>query len=215
MHINNFMSPSRLAQRTWGMAAVTAGLGIAKAIKGGADKRAAKKANEEAKARMEKDREAYMNMDTSNPYLNMENTMEDLTVNTQAAEFQAEQNQVGMATTLGNMNKAAGGSGVAALAQALANQNQIANQKASISIAEQEKANQTAERREAGNIQMAERKGEEHSKRLQRGLLGKALELSASEVQGTQSEINAANEAIESGIDTALSGVGHGFGGVE
>ena len=40
-----------------------------------------------------------------------------------------------MADTLSKMNTAAGGSGIAALAQAMANQSQIANQKASVSIA--------------------------------------------------------------------------------
>ena len=40
------------------------------------------------------------------------------------ADFQAEQNQIGMAHTLSNMNNAAGGSGIAALAQAMANQGQ-------------------------------------------------------------------------------------------
>ena len=195
-------------------AAISAGMGVAKAIKGSSDKRAAKEANAKAKAEMEKDKDAYMNKDTSNPYLNLENTMEDLTVNTQAADFTAEQNQVGMANTLQNMNQAAGGSGVAALAQALANQGQIANQKASISIAEQEKANQKLERAEAGKIQLAERKGEEHSKRLQRGLLGKALELSAGEVTSTAADINAAQRDIESGIEGVGSAVGTFAGGI-
>ena len=142
------------------MALISGGLQVAKAIKGGADKRKAKKANEAAKVEMDKALDKYRNMDTSNPYLNMENTMEDLTVNTQAADMAAEQNQVGMANTLNNMNQAAGGSGIAALAQAMANQSQIANQKASTSIATQEKQNQAAERKEAGRIQDMEREGE-------------------------------------------------------
>jgi len=120
--------------------------GIGKMIKGNADKRKAMKENEAAKIQMEKDKEAYMNMDTSNPYMNMENTMEDLTVNTQAADFAAEQSQASTANVLNNMNQAAGGSGIAALAQAMANQGQIGAQKASMSIAQQEKANQAAER---------------------------------------------------------------------
>ena len=45
-----------------GAAIVTAGTGIAKAIKGGADKRKAKKANDAAKAKMEADKEKYMNL---------------------------------------------------------------------------------------------------------------------------------------------------------
>ena len=126
-----------------GVAAVaSAGIGIARAIKGGADKRAAKKANEIARAQMEKDRKAYMNIDTSNPYLNMENTMEDLTVNTQAAEFASQKAEQGMANTLNNMKQSAGGSGIAALAQTLASQSQLQAQQASASIGQQERANQ-------------------------------------------------------------------------
>ena len=66
-----------------GVAVVSAGVGIAKMIKGSSEKRKAKKANEQAKKDMEASLEKYKQMDTSNPYLNMENTMEDLTVNTQ------------------------------------------------------------------------------------------------------------------------------------
>ena len=195
-------------------AGVKAVSGIASAIKGGADKRAAKEANKKAKAQMEKDREAYMNMDTSNPYSNMENTMEDLTVNTQAADFQAEQNQIGMANTLSNMNKAAGGSGIAALAQAMANQGQIANQKASISIAEQEKNNQAAERKEASRIQGLEREGEIQSRNLKQTLAGKALEFSAGDVAQSAADISAAQDKISSGIDSAASAVGSFAGGI-
>ena len=195
--------------------AVSAGLGVAKAISGGADKRRAKKANEAAKIKMEADKEKYMNMDTSNPYMNMENTMEDLTVNTQAADFAAEQNQVGMANTLGNMKQAAGGSGVAALAQAMANQGQIANQKASISIAQQEKANQTAERGEASRIQGLEREGDVQSRNLRAKMAGEMLRLSSGEVTQTAADIDTAQATIESGIDTAGSAVGTYLGGID
>ena len=149
-----------------GVAVVGIGMGVAKMIKGSNKKKKAKKANAAAKEAMEKDKEKYMNQDTSNPYLNMENTMEDLTVNTQAADFAAQQNETAMADTMSGMNQAAGGSGVAALAQAMANQSQIANQKASISIAEQEKGNQELERKEAGKIQNLEREGEIQSRNL-------------------------------------------------
>ena len=195
--------------------AVSAGLGVAKAISGGADKRRAKKANEAAKIKMEADKEKYMNMDTSNPYMNMENTMEDLTVNTQAADFAAEQNQVGMANTLSNMKQAAGRSGVAALAQAMANQGQIANQKASISIAQQEKANQTAERGEASRIQGLEREGDVQSRNLRAKMAGEMLRLSSGEVTQTAADIDTAQVTIESGIDTAGSAVGTYLGGID
>ena len=83
----------------------------------------------------------YENLDTSNlaagfknPYQNMENTMEDLKVNTQQAEFQAQQFQQSQANIMQSLQGAAGGSGIAALAQTLANQGQLNLQKASASI---------------------------------------------------------------------------------
>ena len=197
-----------------GALAVTAGLGIAKAIKGGADKRKAKKENAAAKIEMEKAMDNYRNMDTSNPYLNMENTMEDLTVNTQAADMASEQNQIGMADTLGKMNQAAGGSGIAALAQAMANQSQIANQKASVSIATQEKGNQKAERTEASRIQGLEIDGEKYSRRLKGSIANAELQLASGNVAGTADAINMAQGNIESGINTVGSAAGTYAAGV-
>lgn len=189
-------------------AVVSAGLGVAKAIKGGADKRKAKKENAAAKIEMEKAMDNYRNMDTSNPYLNMENTMEDLTVNTQAADMANEQSQIGMADTLGRMNQAAGGSGIAALAQAMANQSQIANQKASASIATQEKGNQKAERTEASRIQGLEIDGEKYSRRLKGSIANAELQLASGNVAGAADAINIAQGNIDSGINTVGSSVG-------
>jgi hypothetical protein len=197
-----------------GAAVVSAGIGVAKAIKGGSDKKKAKAANDVAKKKMEADKEKYMQLDTSNPYMNMENTMEDLTINTQAADFAAEQSQVSTANVLNNMNQAAGGSGIAALAQAMANQGQIGAQKASASIAQQEKANQDAERKEAGNIQNLEREGEIQSRNLKKDLAATALGLSSADVQQTSSDIIAANEKIDEGISGVGSAVGSFAGGI-
>ena len=62
----------------------------------------------------------YKNIDTSNPYLNMENVMEDLTVNQKQAQFESQQFQQSQANILASLKGAAGGGGVAALAQQLA-----------------------------------------------------------------------------------------------
>lgn len=191
-----------------GAAIISVGMGVAQAIKGGADKRKAKKENAAAKIEMEKAMDNYRNMDTSNPYLNMENTMEDLTVNTQAADMANEQNQIGMADTLGRMNQAAGGSGIAALAQAMANQSQIANQKASASIATQEKGNQKAERTEASRIQGLEIDGEKYSRRLKGSIANAELQLASGNVAGAADAINIAQGNIDSGINTVGSSVG-------
>jgi len=72
----------------------------------------------------------------------MENAFEDLTVNTQQAEFEAQQNAQNQANIMSSMAGAAGGSGIAALAQSMANQGAMQAQKASASIGAQESANQ-------------------------------------------------------------------------
>ncbi len=85
----------------------------------------------------------------------MENTAEDLTVNTQQAEFLAQQQQQGLANTLASVRGAAGGSGVAALAQALSNQQTQNLQQASASIGMQETQNARAAAAQASQIQQA------------------------------------------------------------
>ena len=62
-------------------------------------------------------KDRYANLDTSNPYENIGNAYEDLTVNTQAADFAAQQSQQSSANIMSSLGAAAGGSGIAALAQ--------------------------------------------------------------------------------------------------
>jgi hypothetical protein len=61
----------------------------------------------------------YFAQDTSNLQANRENTMEDLTVNTQAADFTAQQQNQGLSNIMGSMSQAAGGSGIASLSAVL------------------------------------------------------------------------------------------------
>ena len=113
---------------------LTAASGIVSAIGGGIKARKAKEEARKAKAELEKNKRRFENLDTSNPYMNMENVMEDLTVNQQEAEFMKQQQQQNQANILQQMRGAAGGSGIAALAQTLANQGSLDAQKAATSI---------------------------------------------------------------------------------
>ena len=88
-----------------------------------------------------------------NEYAGLENTMEDLTINQQQAQFEAQQGQQQRANIMQQMGGAAGGSGVAGLAQAMANQGQLATQRASASIGQQEAANRMAAAQQAGRLQ--------------------------------------------------------------
>ena len=98
------------------MGAVQGLAGIAGGIIGSGkrkrEQREAQKEFDTNKARME-------GLDTSNLAVNQENTMEDLTVNTQQSDFINQQQQAGMANTMDKLSGAAGGSGIAALAQSL------------------------------------------------------------------------------------------------
>lgn len=171
--------------------------GIASGLIGSGRRRREQQA---AQADYNKRKLEYENLDTSNVYKNMENTMEDLTVNTQAAEFQAEQQQQGMANIMGSMQQSAGGSGIAALAQSMANQQNQNLQQASNSIAQQEQANNRAERQEAGRLNLYEKKGELISRDAQQEktetLMGMA-----------QGRLAAANEAKQAATSSIIGGV--------
>ena len=139
----------------------------AKAADGAISANKAKKKAESARDELDKQQNMFAQLDTSNPYLGMENTMEDLTVNQQAADFTKQQQMQSQANIMQQMRGSAGGSGIAALAQTLAAQGSMDAQKASASIAQQESANQLAAAKEAGTIQQQEIQGELQSRQMQ------------------------------------------------
>ena len=130
-----------------GAAIVTAGVGVYKAIKGNSAKKKAEKKAAAAKAEMDVRKAEYAQLDTSNPYAQYENQMSenvygDLTINQQQAEFTREQQQQSQANIMQGLQGAAGGSGIAALAQQMANQGSLQARQAAASIGTQEAANQ-------------------------------------------------------------------------
>ena len=181
-----------------------------KIIDGAKQAKEAKAEAAEAKKEYERNKEMFAGLDTSNPYANMENTMEDLTVNKQAAEFQKQQQMQQQANILDQMKGAAGGSGIAALAQAMANQGALDAQRASADIARQESANQQLQAREASRLQGMERQGEVMSREMERAKVTGLLGMSQSEMQQAEAKRAAANEQIMSGI-TDAAGVAGGL----
>ena len=144
--------------------------GIVSGLVGGGRRR---KEQRDARIEYDKMRTAYQNLDTSNiyadvrnQYANLENTFEDLTINQQQAQFEAQQGAQQRANIMQNLQGAAGGSGIAGLAQAMAMQGQIATQKASASIGQQEATQQRLMAQQAGRIQMAERGGEARAEQM-------------------------------------------------
>ena len=159
--------------------------GIAGGIIGGGKRRREQRA---AQKEFDINKARYENLETSNLAANMENAYEDLTVNTQAADFAAQQQQQAIANTMSSMQGAAGGSGIAALAQAMAGQQSQNLQKASASIGQQESANQMAAAKGDMAVQSAEIQGAQQSR---------AAELDKTEtlLGMSQQRLTAANEA--------------------
>ena len=172
--------------------------GIASGIIGSKKRKREQRA---AQAEFDKRKSQYEGLDTSNVYENMENTMEDLTVNQQQAKFQAEQSQQGLANIMGGMQGSAGGSGIAALAQSLAGQQQNQIRQASIDIGKQEQANQMAERQQAGNLQLYEAKGELISRDAEQEKVETLMGMS-------QQRLGAANKARQDATNAIVGGVG-------
>ena len=203
--------------------------GIIQGLVGRKKRRARQRA---AKKEYEKQRELYSQLDASNlaagfknTFTNMENAYEDLTVNQQQAQFMAQQNQQSQANTMEALRGAAGSSGIAGLAQIIANQSQLATQKASASIGLQESRNEQLAARGAAQNLMMERKGEYQAQvqRLAGARESRMLDYQKQEMElgfamqekaAADQAVQAANAALYGGIGTlATQAVTGGFGG--
>ena len=96
---------------------------------------------------LDKQKQEYKDIKFTNPYESMqnqfaENVYEDMTVNQQQAQFQAQQGAQQRANIMQGLRGSAGGSGIASLAQSMANQGQLQTQQISASIGAQEAQNQ-------------------------------------------------------------------------
>lgn len=188
-------------------AVTTAAVGAAKAVDGGIQANRAKKDAAKAQIELDKQKKAFEALDTSNPYLNMENTKEDLTVNTQEAEFAKQQSMQSQANIMEQYRGVAGGSGIAALAQTMANQGATDAQKASVSIGKQEQDNQKQQAVEASRIQDLEREGEVMSRTAEQGKIESLMGMSADEVAAANAARAAGKAQVYDGVGDIASGM--------
>jgi len=200
--------------------------GIAKGLAGydwGGKRR---KALAKSRAAFEKQKDVYRGLDTSNAfadiknkYEGMENAFEDLTVNTQQAQFEKQMFQQSQANTLQSLRGAAGGSGIAGLAQAMSNQAMTQAQKTSAAIGKQEAQNKLLAAQQASKIDQLERagadstqqliaKGELTSMQMEQSKQATLLGMDAQSVQGAQAAVQAGNQMMMSGISDVIGGVG-------
>ena len=196
-------------------------------------RRAAKDARDQqrkAQAGLDKRIREFENMDTSNLYadvrnplenISMENVYEDLTVNQQQAQFQAQQGAQQRANIMQSLQGAAGGSGIAALAQTLANQGQIAAQQASASIGQQEAANQRLQAQGAADVLAREQMKAEGASKAQLTRIGGEQASREAQQQKTEAlmgleagRLSSANEALAAARTQTSQGFGQALGGV-
>lgn len=149
----------------------------------------------------------FENIDTSNPYANITNPYANLTVNQQQADFMAQQTQQASANTMSQLSAAAGGSGIAALAQAMANQQTRNLQQASATIGAQEQANQRLMAQGAMQTQMARAQGDYLSQRMQANQATTQLAMA-------QRRKAAADQARQQATGALIGGIGKIAGGV-
>ena len=146
---------------SWVMLGVSAAGGIAKTL-GAIDwggKR--KKEQQRANAELAKRKQAYEQLTPSNPYADLQNTMEDLTINQQQVVYETQQAAISQANTMQALQGAAGGSGIAGLAQQMMNQGQQAAQRTAAGIGQQERANQMAAAQQEASIQSQKAQGDQ------------------------------------------------------
>jgi len=145
-----------------------AGIKIGAKLAGGLiGNRARKREQRNAQAGYDKQISRLENLDTSNPYANMQNTYEDATVNQQQSQFLAQQQQAALANTMSDLSGAAGGSGIAALAQSMASQQSANLQQASVDIGQQEQQNQMQQMAQQAQLDQLEVKGDMMSRQME------------------------------------------------
>lgn len=160
-----------------------------------------KRALARAQGAYDMQKQRFENMDTSNPYATMENVYEDATVNTQQADMVKQQQMQSQANMMDQFGAAAGGSGIAALAQAMSQQQSQNAQQAAASIGQQEQANQRLAMGEAGRIQDSKIQGDIMQRQAEFSKIESMMNLTGQDLQKAQAE-----KAMHDNM--AISGVG-------
>ena len=197
-----------------GVSQIFGGFAMARAAKAERDRQ--REIEQEAREERNKMRNIYMNLDTSNPYENMENVMEDLTINQQQAQFERQTFAQSQSNILQSLQGSAGGSGIAALAQSLAQQGQIAAQRSAASIGQQETANIQAARGMAAQLQQLQRQGRRETQQMNMQKFGTLQQMSQQEMMQAGAAASQAEQQRMSALGSAIGGIGttlSGFAG--
>ena len=150
---------------------------------------------------LEEQKARYRQFEFKNPYADMQNTFEDMTVDMRAADFQRQQGEQQRANILQALRGAAGTSGIASLAQSMAMQGQLQSQQIAANIAQQERQNAIMAAKMAGQIDMTERGG---AAMVQSAEMGRQSTLLGIEYGG----MAGANAGVQAAYANQMSGFG-------
>ena len=140
--------------------------------------------------------------DAENFYADMENPYEDMTVDMKAFDFQRQQGELQRANILQSLRGAAGGSGVAGLAQAMANQGALQTQQIAAGISQQERQNQGM--RLAASMQLDQMERQGAAQQQQMIMQGDAMVQSAE--FGRESTMLASEYGVLTGTGSGMQG---------
>jgi hypothetical protein len=157
----------------------------------------------QANAEFAAQKEAFQNTTFSNEFANLENTAEDLTVNQQASQFQAQQTDAALAQS---MNAAIASGGAAGGAQAIAAAALQSKAGISADLAKQESTNQAMRAQQAASNQMNEAQGADD---LQLRNYTKSQQL-LNMASGRKNAADAAREKATAGLISGISSVAGG-----
>lgn len=174
---------------------------VAGSLIGGGARRREQRA---ARAEFQQQKDALVNTQFTNQFAGLENVAEDLTVNQQASQFQAQQTDAALAQGLDAIVAGGGGGGGA---QAIAQAALQSKQNISADLARQEQKNQAIRAQEASRLQTLEARGaddlqlRQYSQKQQ--LMGMA-----------KGRLDAANLAREQATKGLIGGIGQIAGGL-
>ena len=178
--------------------------GAAQAVGSIVGSRGRKREQKAAQAEFNQAKESYQNFNFQNQYAGLENTAEDLTVNQQASNFQAQQTDQALAGGLDAIVASGGGGGSA---QAIANAALQSKQGISADIAGQESQNQQLRAQQAAQNQQLEAQGATQIQNQKYAQQGEILDLAGS-------RLGAANEARAQATQDLIGGIGSVAGGI-
>ena len=187
-------------------------------------KKKRKKEFNNAKGAYDQAKQSYKDFDFENLYSDLENPFEDLRVSTEAAEFQSQQSQQGLAQSLDALRGAGGGTGAAAIAQAMAQQQAKTQQQIAADISKQEVANERLAAQGQFQMQSQEAKagmdiqGKEFDREstifgMEQQNYAAALEAKAKQREAGSKALGALGGLAAGGLSSKLSG-GTFFGGI-